>query len=614
MPIVQVQLPDGSTVPVEVPEPKTPIKDAFRETAKQGLELVKALPRGLMSGLAGLAEGASAFNDAERFGAPPSKTPPMDLRKDIEGLIPVQPNETPWQQLGRKTFEGIGGSFSLPMAGPFATAITGAGSGLGGELGRRALSGSGSFAEGAGQLAGSFLGGGAAGFLSGPKQSVAQADIRRELAGLPEGDFAAANRNLQNFKDSGSTTWTAAEAFPGKGRILGLAGKANNTRGGEALAQRLRNREEDLQGLGETASARIGPAVDPNTVANQAGGAATANILQQKQMLSARLDQLFRGQRVPAPAVWQLYSQLQTAANVAERPAVAEAYRAVASRLLNQQNAPIENLQELSYAIKDLKTAAKNPMQPPVGGAAAMNNAIRDAEQGIAAISPIYRQGMAEFAQGQQALLGVKQGPLGSLSDKNPLLAGQTPVSRMEGLLRGNSPQTVTRTAQELGSPILTSGQPVAPRDIAQALVQNKLHKGSTNPGQDLRGMPGSGAEANLTALLDAGGVNTPRVMAPLRAADELQKLSPAGAAGGLPIPNSGQLAIRPFRTLDMMLTGKSERDTQREIARLLGGNPDPGIIQELQRIAMFNPAVRRQLSAWGALQGAITNPSQEQQ
>lgn len=510
---------------------------------------------------------------------------------------------------GRAAVEGLGGgplmvgSAGRPVAGMITSAIPP----VAGEAAAQTLG------EGARPWA--TLGTGlATGFFAGPKQSVAQADIRRELAGLPETDFAAANRNLQNFKDSGSTTWTAAEAFPGKGRILGLAGKANNTRGGEALAQRLRNREEDLQGLGETASARIGPAVDPNTVANQAGGAATANILQQKQMLSARLDQLFRGQRVPAPAVWQLYSQLQTAANVAERPAVAEAYRAVASRLLNQQNAPIENLQELSYAIKDLKTAAKNPMQPPVGGAAAMNNAIRDAEQGIAAISPIYRQGMAEFAQGQQALLGVKQGPLGSLSDKNPLLAGQTPVSRMEGLLRGNSPQTVTRTAQELGSPILTSGQPVAPRDIAQALVQNKLHKGSTNPGQDLRGMPGSGAEANLTALLDAGGVNTPRVMAPLRAADDLQKLSPAGAAGGLPIPNSGQLAIRPFRTLDMMLTGKSERDTQREIARLLGGNPDPGIIQELQRIAMFNPAVRRQLSAWGALQGAITNPSQEQQ
>lgn len=510
---------------------------------------------------------------------------------------------------GRAAVEGLGGgplmvgSAGRPIAGMITSAIPPvAGEGAAQTLG-----------EGARPWA--TLGTGlATGFFAGPKQSVAQADIRRELAGLPEGDFAAASRNLQNFKDSGSTTWTVAEAFPGKGRILGLAGKANNTRGGEALAQRLRGREEDLQGLGETTSARIGPPVDPNTVANQAGGAATANILQQKQMLSARLDQLFRGQMVSAPQVFSLYSQLQTAANMAERPAVAQAYREVAARLLNQQGQPITNLQELSYAIKDLKTAAKNPMQPPVGGAAAMNNAIRDAEQGIGAISPIYRQGMAEFAQGQQALLGVKQGPLGSLSDKNPLSAGQTPVSRMEGLLRGNSPQTVTRTAQELGSPILTSGQPVAPRDIAQALVQNRLHKGSTNPGKDLRGMPGSGAEANLTALLDAGGVNTPRVMAPLRAADELQKLSPAGAAGGLPIPNSGQLAIRPFRTLDMMLTGKSERDTQREIARLLGGNPDPGIIQELQRIAMFNPAVRRQLSAWGALQGAITNPSQEQQ
>ena len=510
---------------------------------------------------------------------------------------------------GRAAVEGLGGgplmvgSAGRPIAGMITSAIPPvAGEGAAQTLG-----------EGARPWA--TLGTGlATGFFAGPKQSVAQADIRRELAGLPESDFAAANRNLQNFKDSGSTTWTVAEAFPGKGRILGLAGKANNTRGGEALAQRLRGREEDLQGLGETASARIGPPVDPNTVANQAGGAATANILQQKQMLSARLDQLFRGQMVSAPQVFSLYSQLQTAANMAERPAVAQAYREVAARLLNQQGQPITNLQELSYAIKDLKTAAKNPMQPPVGGAAAMNNAIRDAEQGIGAISPIYRQGMAEFAQGQQALLGVKQGPLGSLADKNPLSAGQTPVSRMEGLLRGNSPQTVTRTAQELGSPILTSGQPVAPRDIAQALVQNKLHKGSMNPGKDLRGMPGSGAEANLTALLDAGGVNTPRVMAPLRAADELQKLSPAGIAGGLPIPNSGQLAIRPFRTLDMMLTGKSERDTQREIARLLGGNPDPGIIQELQRISMFNPAVRRQLSAWGALQGAITNPPQLEQ
>lgn len=608
MPIVQVQLPDGRIVPVEVLAPRgqqqAETKAALSSFENAVVSGGKSLGRGFLSGLAGLAEGAAAFNNIDRLGRTPE--PGREMTQAVEKLLPIPENESTFEKLSRKGLEGIGGSFSAPVPGAMlANTIAGGVGGVTGELGRSFGERVGPKGEIAGQVLGATLGGGLAGFAFGPKQSVAQSDIRRELAGLPDQPWQQARENVGLFQRAGSRTATLADAFPGKQRITALAGKAANMKGGEALAQRLAGREDDLQQLSEAFLRRVGPEVDPNQVANSAGGAATDILLQSKRQATNAVTNQLAGVQVPVADVFDVYTNLQNVASTAERATIRDAYTEVASRLLNPQGQPITNLQELSFAIKDLKDGMKNPLAPVKGGAAAMDQAISAVENAFRTRFPTYRTAMERFARDQAARGEVKQGPIGTLADRNPLTAGQTPVSRLEGMVTGNSPQTIKRTVSALGSPILTGGNPANPQSIASALLQQKLRKGSTNPGADVRGAQGSLEDRKLDALLEQAGLNVDEVTVPLRAADQLQNLGPAGAVGGFPEMRTGQAMIRPFRTLDMMMTGKTERDTQREISRLLA-DPTPAGLAKLREIAMFDPDLRKRLSLISALRPMV--------
>lgn len=613
MPIVQVQLPDGRIVPVEVLKPRgqqqAETKEALSSFEKAAVSGGKSIARGFLGGLAGMAEGAAAFNYADRLGRTPE--PAREMSQGVEKLLPIPEEESTFEKLSRKGLEGVGGAFSSPVPGAMvANALAGGVGGITGELGRSFGERAGPVGETAGQIVGGTLGAGLAGFAAGPKQSVAQADIRRELAGLPDNVWNQAGENVELFRRAGSRTATLADAFPGKQRITALAGKAANMKGGEMLAQRLAERPEDLQQLSEAFLRRLGPEVDANQVANSAGGAATNILLQSKRQATNAVTNQLAGVNVPPGDVFGIYSDLRNVAATAERGTIREAYDEVASRLLNQQGQPITNLQELSYAIKDLKDGMKNPLAPVKGGSAAMDQALQAVEAAFRRRFPEYRRAMEGFAQDQAARTEVKQGPIGTLADKNPLTAGQTPVARLEGLMTGNSPQTIRSTVSALGSPALTAGNPANPQAIATALLQQKLRKGSTNPGEAVRGTAGSLEDRKLAALLDQAGMNVDEVTVPLRAADQLQNLGPAGSVGGFPEMRSGQAVIRPFRTLDMMMTGKTERDTQREIARLLA-DPTPAGLARLREIAMFDPDLRRQLTLISAMRPMVNN-SQE--
>lgn len=573
----------------------------------------KSLAKGFLGGLAGLAEGAAAFNYSDRLGRTPE--PGREMSAAVEKRFPIPAEESTFEKLSRKGLEGIGGAFAAPVPGAMAAnAFAGGVGGVTGELGRSFGERVGPIGETAGQVIGGALGGGLAGFLAGPKQAVARADIRRELAGTPQQDWATARENIDLFRNTGAKTATLAEAFPGQPRITALANRAANSAGGEELGHQLSGRPADLSNLGEEFLRRLGPEVDANTVANQAGGSATSRILQEKRGASLGVTQKLAGVNVPAPEVFDIYTNLLNVAGTAERGSIRDAYTEVASKLLNPQNQPITNLQELSYAIKDLKDGMKNPLAPVKGGSAAFNQAIQAVETALATKFPAYKQAMAGFAQDQATRIQpLKQGPIGSLADKNPLTAGQTPVSRLEGLVTGNSPGTIRQTASELGSPLLTGGNPTAPDTIARALAQQRLLKGSQNPGQVMRGEQGSLQERQLAALIEAGGKPPQTAMAPLRAADQLQTLAPANSANKLPEMRSAQMAIRPFRTLDMMMTGRTERLTQQEISKLLA-NPTPEGLAELRKIAMFDPNLRRQLTLISALRpGLFGGNSQEQ-
>jgi hypothetical protein len=79
--------------------------------------------------------------------------------------------------------------------------------------------------------------------------------------------------------------------------------------------------------------------------------------------------------------------------------------------------------------------------------------------------------------------------------------------------------------------------------------------------------------------------------------------LHAANSSGGPPRMGMGQMLLRPFRTLDMMITAHNEAGVQREIAHLL---QDPNNLPELRKIAMFDPTVRKQLSLMSGLAGGL--------
>lgn len=561
----------------------------------------KDAARGLMSGMAGL------------VGSGGGKTGniPLDLMSavtkgagaQIQKALPVDPNETPNEQLWRKTSEGMGGGALLGGgAGVVPNLFTGGVSGLSGELGRR-FGGKAGMGQ-AGEIAGSALGGGLAGFMSGPRQSVAREDIRRTLPDATPQTFQNASQKLDDFASVGAKTHTLAEAFPENHPLRTLAEEARGGNLANALQARTAGRKEDLQDLGETFLDRIGPQVDPNIVANKAGGAANATLAATKELRSTGVANRLAGETVPAKEVRDIGVSLMLVGRNQARPGAGEAYRTVAKQLLGQDGKPITDVQQLSFAIKELKKNAANPNSPiRAGGAISdvdLGHAISAAEAGLKAASPAFKGAMDDFVDFTRGVIEPqRQGPIGSLSDRNPLIAGQTPVSKLEGVLKGNSPQTISSVARTLDDPNLTQGQTVSPTEIARALAQQRLQSGPTNPGEAMRGNPGSQQEDQFSALLRAGGNNLSNTLKPLAVADELQGMQ------GLPNRNEGpqmrgwQAVIRPFRTLDMMLSGQAQRSVQKELAELLA---DPAKLAELQKAAMFDPNLRRQLSSVGAM------------
>ena len=508
--------------------------------------------------------------------------------------------------IGRAAAEALPGVFLSPgatAAAPLRSAALAAGPAAVGEK----------VTEEFGPLAGTgaaVLTGGVGGLVTGPRQSVARADIRRELAGQPPEFFEAARRNAADALGAGSTTATAGEMFPGRSGILALTGKTAGQKGGEMLRNQLGGREDDLAQLSEAFLRRLGPEVDPAQVANQAAEAAGGVVETARGIRGQGLRNRLAGQTVDAYDVAQIYNDLLTRSRAATRVDEAVTLAEVAQSMVGQNGQLITDLQQLSLAIKGLKDRAKNPNAVTSAGAAIsgedLRRAIRVAEEGLGQVSVPFREGMADFrGYTNQVMDPLRKGPVGALADKNPLIAGQTPIGRMEALVNNNSTGTTQGVLRNLENPAMTGGPTVLPAQIARALYQQKLSKGSQAPGKTVRGEPGSIDDRRMQGLIQASGNDPAFVTQPLRAADNL-KLDSSGSINGLPDMMARQAALRPFRTLDMMMTAKTQRDVNREIARLLGGPLRQSQIDELQRIAMFNPEVRRMLTLRAAGQPII--------
>ena len=510
-----------------------------------------------------------------------------------------------------KAARGTGAALALPIpgAGLLGNVLPGAVGGMTGEMAGRYAEGVSPSLKPYGELAGNILGGTGTGFLLGPRQSVAEQDIRTALKGTTPEGFDRARQLSQTMQDAGAKTATAAEAFPAGSGIMALANQTRGTNLDNSLRTVTQNRPNDLQDLGTEFLNRISPRqVDPNAVANRTSDSANAVLDNIRQLRGTGLGNRLMGQQVPAHAVEGMRLDLLNLADIAKRPAEGNAYRQVAASLLDQKGQPITDVQQLSLSIKSLKDAAKNPNALFNGNAISgvdLSQAIKNTEQELGSLSPAFQGGMQDFRDFSRNVLAPTQaGPIGRLADRNPLTAGPTPVGRLGTLLSGNTPDTVRNTAQTLGDVNLTNGQITNPLDIAKALAMQKLATGSVNPGQAIRGNAGSPAEANFNALLEAGGVNPATVNQPLVAADSLQSF--AGPAGHKELPRMSLTnLIRPFRTIDMFTSGRTEHGVNRDVANLLSkGGPDA--VTKLQKIAMFDPGVRRMLTLRGLMAPVI--------
>lgn len=464
-----------------------------------------------------------------------------------------------------------------------------------------------------GPLAGAgaaMLSGGLAGAALGPRQSVAKADIRRELAGLPPEGFDAARRNAADAIGAGSKTATAAEMFPGQGRILALAQKTAGQRGGEMLGNQLGGREGDIRQLAETFLNRLGPEVNTGQVANQGAEAAQGIYETAKKVRGDTVKQALAGQVLSPLDVNQINDSLLLAARNTNDKYAKAAYELVAERLVGADGQLLTNLQDLSFAIKRLKGELKNPNSFSTSGKnisdGDVRNAVNLAEKALKRVSPTFDKAMQFYGDyTRDTLRPLRQGPVGTVSPRNPVNAGQQPITRFQNVMDNETPTSMGQFIDDLGNPAVTGGQTASAQDIARALYQQKLKGGSQTPGKTVRGEPGSHNDRMLETLTTKAGLDPVHVSQPLRVAENLT-LKPPGSVNGLPEMLMRQAAFRPFRTFDMMMTAKSQRDINRELARLLAGPLDPKQINELQKIAMFDPNVRRMLTLRAAGQPLI--------
>jgi len=633
----QVELPEGKPAPLTA-------KDLVNGSVKAGNQTFNYLARGLLKPITGpstalsirdgllgglgaamrenrpqFAKDAEAWVEGKRKSADAwvDKTFPREEKRgplDAPGI-----GEGPLQNIVGDALEGGTSALLIPFGGPARAAVAGLTAGAGGNIGRR-LGEQGGFPV-AGEIAGNLLGGTIGGFAAGPKQSVARQDLRRELPPPDSPDWRTALQNAADAKAVGSTTFTAADAFPGRGGILPLASQTAQAQGGEVLRQRLAGRDADLQNLGQTAIANVGPRVQPAIVANEIADAANGFLTGQKQLRSETLANALAGKTVRPQDARDLYDALMAVGKQQTNRNVRDAYFEVANALKSTSGEIQRSVQDLSLTIKSFKDAAKNPQSLVPGytqiQAGWGKPAIADAESGLAEISPAWESAMQDFKGFTKkglaspfSLENLAEGPIGRLADTNPNIQRPTPLGRLEGLFTGNSPAEVQKTARVLSDPLMTGGATVNPRDIASALMQERLGKGSTNPGALVRGMAGSDEAQKLDALIRAGGGNPEQVLKPLRVADQMQNLDSAGRLTKEIRPGMGNW-VRPFRALDMLLTGKSQEKVTAEIARLIA---DPANIPELQKIAMFNPMVRRAMTAVGGTMPALRAYNQGQE
>lgn len=460
--------------------------------------------------------------------------------------------------------------------------------------------------------------GAGAGYGLGPKQNAAQDTLRGSLEGTTPADWAQAGRNVQDFQQSGARTATLADALSNRQRLVGVAKGVDQNPGGELFSSRMAGRDEDLNRLGVEFLNRVNPAVSVNQVANRTSDSANSVLENARNLRSEAYRNALDGVNVSTRDITGVHQNLlRMARNPQNTDEVRQAYQEVANRMLrNGGRSYITNLQDLGLNLKALK---RNP--PAIDAASGakvdaetLRRAIVDAEAYIGQVSPRYQLANEEFSDfSQRFVRPLREGPVGKMADKNPNLPDPTPAGRLDQLMgKDNGPADIATALFNLRDPSQTRG-PVPSAEIARAVYQRKLDMGSTDPGKTVRGDATSPANERLERVIQASGGDPATVTQPLRAADAMQALRGPVGANQAEAPRSllGAL-LTPFRRGEFVLTKGAKERYNRELAELLTNNTPEGLAR-LREIAMFDPQVRRMLTARSAIAPVMANSEENQ-
>ncbi len=519
----------------------------------------------------------------------------------IRGALPLPENQTPAEARMRRVSEGAGaGLLGAPTAGAIPAAMAAGGMApLGGEAGGNLAVKSG-FPREAGEIPASLLTGLLTGYAVGPRQLPAHREIREAAEGT---NWSEVSRNVDDLVGSGAKTATLGEAFPQGSGMRDLTGIARAGTASNALKERMTGRADDLSGLGKEFLNRIGPQVDANKVSERVAQAANALEANLNQLKNTGFRNRVEGTSVRPDMVKKLEDALLAEAQKEVRGGPKGAYREIAASLRNPDTGElITSVPELSKVLYGFQTQMKNgAILGKSGNTIASNDMgipLRNAKEGLEELSPQFQAANTEaraFNQGPRTEFA--QSPLKKLADRNPAVIDPTPASRLEAITNGTSESEIAKILASLErDPGLVPGQGVGAGEITQAIMQQRLKGAPTNPGAAVRQNPGSQMEAQVAQMLTSAGKDPRSTMQPLRAADLMQDAPTQGGTKANPKILPLQWLIRTLRSADMTVTGRGLEKMDKEIARLLA---DPANLAEVRKIAMFDPAVRRQLSIY---------------